>query len=237
MKYLKQIDNMEKKLVWAFITILICILAVILYLGSALRTTSFSNDEFQSATTAYNLLNGNGFLKTDTYDGVATYTRAWPATILLAGWIKLWGMSEITCRSLSIVYGVLFILSIIYISNRMFKSIGYSLIVSLMCVAETSLTKYFGITRMYSLEMLLVVWMYYFIFRVLEWENNSRKRNVLYAVTTTIISFFTYETHVNAMLPLGGGGGFYCYSGVCYEEEKISDSYNDRNCCDHSLRH
>ena len=218
--FLNNLSDSKKKAVWIIAAIVICISAILLYKGRITYTTSFVNDEFQSASAAYNFANGNGLVSTDSYSGPRSYTRAWPATILLAAWIKIWGTSEAAFRSLSAVYGILFLISVLYITKRMFGSIGYSVIAALFCVAESTLLEHFCMTRMYSLEMLLVVWMYYFIYKLLEGNQSSKAKQILYAAAAVILSFFAYETHVNAMVPLIGVALFIFIQAIVTKQKK-----------------
>lgn len=218
-KVQKYIED-HNKIVWLSVTVILCVAAFLEYYCRWRWNTSFVNDEFQSVTTAINLSKGNGFIKNDRLgEGIASYTRGWPATVLLAGWIKLFGISETACRSLSTVYGTLAVLSTVYITRKMFKDLGYSVLVSLLFIAEPVCGLYFAQCRMYSLEILCVIWLYYFIYCALNgkssWKSEacSGKKELLreyldlhwgYVTASLVLLVLCFEIHVNSAIPLGG---------------------------------
>ena len=208
-------DNKKRKR--RILTLLIvCAVGAVLYTGRALWNTSFVNDEFQSVSVAWNFLHGDGLVRNTTLGVEKTpYVRGWPSTVLLSLWMWVFGSSEIALRELSALYGVLFLASIYYISYRAFHSTGYSVILCIGCLAEKYLTIYFGTVRMYSLEILMGVWLYYFTYKALTLHNPWMKkrdgflRSLLdfhwgYAAAAGVLLFFSYWNHVNALIPLGG---------------------------------
>ena len=198
---------------WILLLTVMCTMAALLYFTRLNYFSCFVDDEFQSAAIARNFAQGRGFLKNDGTE----YRRAWPATILLAGWIRVFGPSEIACRSLSALYGVLFIASVVYITWKMYASIGYSLVVCSFLLAEPTLTYYFRFTRMYSLAVLLSVWLYFFLYRVI---TERGARSIIYILATGIIGYLAYETHVNSVVPVVGAALFVILEAVIRKEKK-----------------
>ncbi len=213
----KKTENQKNKSI--LLVLLLCGIGAALYVGQARWVTSFRNDEFQSVSAAWNLLHGNGFVKTEYVgDTPKPYWRGWPATVLLALWMREFGTSELALRSLSAVYGVLFIGSVYYMSKRAFHRTGYSVLVCMMSLAERVMTKYFGTVRMYSLELLMGVWLYYVMYRALTrhnpfWgkkgETAAGWKSLLdfhwgYAAAALALLFLSYWNHVNSVIPVGG---------------------------------
>ena len=75
----------DKRTIWILLTVFACALAAAVYFTNLLYQPCFVDDEFISARTAKNFAAGMGFYEKETL----RYTRAWPATLLLAGWIRL----------------------------------------------------------------------------------------------------------------------------------------------------
>ncbi len=218
-----QISEKNKWIMWCLMALFLLLLAAILYFSSANYTTSFTNDEFQSASVAMNYSEGKGFVSKTGLRGPSEYTRAWPATLLLAGWIKLWGFSEVSCRSLSAVYGLLFVLSAIFITYKMFKNIWYSFVSVSAMVVQYNLVKYFSTTRMYSLEMLLSIWLYYFLYMGISKKNpfakrktetDSNEKNSIiaelldyhwgYIISAIPLLYLCRHTMINSLIPILG---------------------------------
>lgn len=218
-KVQKYIED-HNEVIWIAATIVLCVIAFLEYSCRWTWDASLVNDEFQSASTAINLSQGKGFIRSDRPEVLASYTRGWPASILLAGWIKIFGTSEVACRSLSTVYGVLAVFSVVYITRRMFKDLGYTLLTSLMFIAEAVCREQFAQCRMYSLEILLGIWLYYCIYQAINRQNPWKKEDKCsvkkaifrecidfhwgYVAIAFILLVLCFETHVNSAIPLGG---------------------------------
>ena len=115
-----QKNKYDKGLLIAVTLFLIILASAIFFSDIAIYNTSFTNDEFQSVSVAQNLLEGNGFVRSTDLTAPQKYTRAWPAAILLAAWMKVFGISELSCKGLSAVYGILFVISAVYITYKLF---------------------------------------------------------------------------------------------------------------------
>lgn len=173
------------------------LLAAMEYFTNLTFYSCFVDDEFQSSDAALAVA----------ATGQTDYDRAFPATFLLAQWIKLFGFSEVSCRSLSGVYGVLAILSLVIITAKWFQSLGYTAIVGMMFLAEPFLTYYFRFTRMYSLAVLLCLWVYFLFFQGLE-------KHWGYLIPAFFLLWLSGQVHVNCLLPLGGVGVFILLKAV-----------------------
>ncbi len=202
------------------LTLAVILCAIFLYFVRLDYDTSLVNDEHQSFSVAYNLLNGNGLVRNDfqhSYNNPSPYTRGWPSTYLLAGWMKLFGVKEATCRALSAVYGIMFIGSLLYISYRLVNNYWYSLLAVAMSIGVYDVTKYFRTIRMYSLELLISIWLYYFAYKFVNGTNrlwkdkagNNIVRKCLdydwaYFLPVVILAFLCFENFVNGVILLGG---------------------------------
>ncbi len=229
----------DNKKAWYIMTAFVVIFAAVLFFAYCLYYTSFTNDEFNSMSVAKNFASGRGFYADVFLDQWTNYTRAWPSTILLAGWIKLWGFSEFSCRSLSAVYGILFAISAIYITKKLFNNFAYSLVSALMMVSEHVTIKYFGTVRMYSLELLFTIWMYYFLYMGISNSNPFVKRNRDvnsnakkgffaeltdfhwgYLLAAALLLILNRYNMINSLIPLGGVGLYIVVKAIISTEKK-----------------
>ncbi len=226
--------------VWGVMTLFLVLFAAILYFSYIRYTVSFTNDEFNSFSVAKNLAEGKGFYADVFLDQWRSYTRAWPSTMILAGWIRVFGTSEFACKSLSAVYGLLFVISAVHITKKLFNDPLFSLASSLMMISEHMLTTYFGTVRMYSLEVLLSLWMYYFIYMGLSRSNPYKKNlpageskrlrhiasDVLdyhwgYIFAGFLLLIINRYNMVNSLIPLGGICIYIAIKAVTTKEKKF----------------
>jgi len=184
---LRWVKRISRNTWFVILGILLCAVAGMVYFSNLTFYSCFVDDEFQSAYAAYDLMN----------TGYTEYTRAYPATWLLAKWIAVFGFSELSCRSLSALYGVLAVASVVFFTKKMANSLGYTTLVSTMFIAEPILTYYFRFTRLYSLAVLLALWLYYFIY---QWLTEKW----WYFIPVIPLLLMAYLVNVNSLILMGG---------------------------------
>jgi uncharacterized membrane protein len=116
-------------------------------------------------------------------------------TILLNGWVYLFGTTEIATRSLSLIFGVISIYIIFLLGKRLFneKTGIYSSI--LLTVSAISIY-YSQETRPYTLFILLTMLSFYFYLSLL--EKNNWKNKILYFIPSLLMIY----THLFSFLSL-----------------------------------
>lgn len=212
------IINLEERTKWWIIIAMLIIAAVIRYFYKLDAWPCFHDDEYQTFGVAY------GYIKTGTFYqwdfprnciSDQSYRRAWPYTILLANWIRIFGLSEVSCRAMSALLGIIFIISCIYITKKLFRSRKITAVTVIIILFNSAITQLFRFTRMYALLMPLSLWMVYFAFKALTETNgiddNATNRilrfikknfdfHIGYTLITLVFVYFSYKTHVNSLV-------------------------------------
>ena len=145
------------------------------------------------------------------------YTRAWPHTILLALWFKVFGLNVVAGKTLSVVFGVLFIASLFYITWKVYHNYYITVLSCFLVMANETVVTVFRQIRMYSLWLLIMTWLAYFAYQVLtvepqtEYKSRIGKRyqqyfnfSPVYIGGAVFLLLLGYFTHVNT-LALGVG--------------------------------
>ncbi len=206
---------MEKTLIdrnnrWLLLAIGLTIISIIRYFYKLSAFPCFFDDEFQTIAVAY------GYLKTGTLytwdfmnDCISqnNYSRAWPYTILLANWLRIFGLSEVAGRSLSAILGIITIWSCIYVTKKLFNRIGITMCTCFIVLANTTATYYFRFVRMYALLIPICVWLIYFLYKALTEKNYIDEQtsdkfefNIKYVVLSLLFLFFAWQIHVNSLI-------------------------------------
>lgn len=167
-----------------------------------------------------------------------SYTRAWTYTVLLALWLKIFGNSLLSARMLSVIIGVLFIASVIYIVKKEINK-RVAIYTSILLIANNDVTYVFRFVRMYCLGMLLCIWAAYFFYRAIFTYNNLKRNNkitnfinnyldfnIKYAFIGLIIFYFAFVTHINTIII---AGGIVCYV-ICLAISEREKKYIITSC-------
>lgn len=115
-----------------------------------------------------------------------------PLYILLEHfWMKLFGSSEFSVRSLSILFGVLLIPSVYIVARRMFNSATSACISALIVAISPYQIYYSQNNKHYTLLPLMSLLSVYFLYRLLN-ENKNTSR-ILYIITTSLCTYIHYH--------------------------------------------
>ncbi len=182
-------------------------------------------DEYQTFDTAAGFTHTGRFQFWDFHNRTLTedtYTRAWPHTVLLMLWFRIFGITVPAARVLSGVFGFLLIASVFYVTRKLYDSVWVSGLSCLLLLANSSVIIAFRQIRMYSLWLLLMIWFFYFVYMALTHENTFAKENRLtclirmhfdfslrYVAAAFVVLFFSFWVHVNTLI---AGAGFLLYS-------------------------
>lgn len=163
-----------------------------------------------------------------------SYTRAWPHTLLLAGWFHLFGINVVAGKTLSAVFGVLFVLSVFYITMKIYDHEYISCLSCLLVMTNSTVITVFRQIRMYSLWLLVMVWLIYFLFRmmtaesragetpsggafagirsrIMGWWQKNLNFSVWYILLSLLFLVLSYFVHVNTLAIGAGIIAFYLY--------------------------
>jgi uncharacterized membrane protein len=117
-------------------------------------------------------------------------------TLLLKGWVELFGISEIALRSLSVVFGMLTIL-VVHRLGRLLFGEGSGLLAAGLVALSVFHIEYSQEARAYTLLTFLGATSYYFFAR---WPVDRRGRNLVgYCVATTLLM---YTHSLGVLVPL-----------------------------------
>ncbi len=150
-------------------------------------------DEYQTFDTAAGFTHTGRFYMWDFHDDSLSdmkYTRAWPHTVLLMVWFKLFGINVVAGKTLSCVFGILFVSSLFYISGKVYDNYAVSVLACLIAMTNLTVVTVFRQIRMYSLWLLLMVWAFYFVYKALTCVNSFRHEN---RVTGFISKYFNFS--------------------------------------------
>lgn len=226
--------SIEEKYIWAGLFCLIGLLAVIRMFWNIGGDYFTFLDEYPTFDVAAGFMHTGKLKFWDFHHGILSeesYTRAWPHTLILAGWFRIFGINVVAGKMLSAFFGVLFVLSLFYITKQIYDNYYISVLACLFVMTNSTVITVFRQIRMYSLWLLCMVWLMYFIFRMMTvtpepmamegksgvWGSVCRwwYRNLNFSVGYILLSvfsfFLTYFVQVNTLAIGAGMCLFYLY--------------------------
>lgn len=230
--------DLESKRCWIVISGILLLAAIVRYFYHLDAWPCFQDDEFQTFGAAYGYFKTGTFRQWDFVNNCisnATYNRAWPYTILLANWIRIFGLSEMSCRAMSALLGLFFVASCIYITKQLFENIKITFAAVLIILSNSTVTEFFRYTRMYALLLPVCLWMVYFAFCALTKENHFRdntRNGVLvfikknfdfhlgYVMGSLLLLYIGWQVHVNLLILCLGIMLFVFYKALSTKERK-----------------
>ncbi len=202
--------------IWILLAVFVAVLAMLRYFYALLGDYYTFLDEYPTFDAAVGFFKTGKFYKWDFHTESLTdieYSRAWPHTLLLTLWFHIFGISVPAGKALSAVLGVLFILSVYYITYKIYDNYYVTILSCLFLLGNPSVTVVFRQIRMYSLWILLMVWFLYFVFMTLEVEGNYSGKNRIsgfcrrnfnyplqYVLLAVVSLIFCYVTHINTLV-------------------------------------
>jgi hypothetical protein len=163
----KKIDSQSSPRGWTYRVIIITLLMFFLGLHFFdLGKNNFTNDEFQTIGSAWNFKEVGNFYKWDwlennssqytllgIQDEWSNYTRAELHTIILAGAYTVFGISEFTSRTVSVLFGAILI-TLVFLTTLYFTKSKKIAVFSMFLTAfHPSIIELDRYTRMYALLM------------------------------------------------------------------------------------
>lgn len=193
-------------------------------------------DEYITFDTAAGFTHTGKFYLWDFHKEALTdqqYTRAWPHTVLLMIWFKLFGIHVTAGKTLSAVFGVLFIVSLFTITKKIYHNYYISGLSCLFVMTNSTVATVFRQIRMYSLWLLITLWLIYFIYRMLTVKpayrgtnrlvtfwNKNLNFSVKYIIYTLLLFALGYFVHLNTLAIGVGMCLFYGYLLITKQERR-----------------
>lgn len=212
---------------WIVLAVYIGIATVVRYFFRLFGDYYTFVDEYQTFDTAVGFFKTGKLYQWDFHTQTLTdeaYSRAWPHTLLLALWFHIWGISVPAGKALSAIFGVLFILSVFYITYKIYHNYFITILSCVFLLGNSSVTIVFRQIRLYSLWLLVIIWFLYFVFLVLEREGKFSgqnrvslfaKKNFNYPIKYIALAFaflvLSYMIHINTLITGAGILLFFFY--------------------------
>lgn len=152
----------------------------------------FHNDEHYHVLAAIGYLKTGHFIQWDMVNDVPweTYTRSWPYTWLIAQFFKIFGISEVSARLVSVVCGLVFAALFYWMVNKLTDNTYFSAVCTLLLGIHPNLIDIFRTVRMYSLMMVCGLLLIIFIFKAIYCRNKFKVKN---KVTNWIENNFNFH--------------------------------------------
>lgn len=231
-------EVLKKEKNWLLLFGIILLIAVVrLFYGIQGDYFSFL-DEYTTFDTAAGFFHTGKFYHWDFHNKALSdyaYDRAWPHTILLAMWFKIFGLNVVAGRTLSAVFGVLFVISLFYISKKIYHNYWITLLSCIFVMTNTTVLTLFRQIRMYSLWLLVTIWLLYYIYQMLTvkpvYSSKSKifvfiEKNfnfsIKYIVLTLLFFVLGYCVHINTLAIGVGMILFYFYLLVMKRERRYA---------------
>lgn len=205
----------QEKYVWTGLFCLIVFLAVIRMFWNVGGDYFTFLDEYITFDVSAGFAKTGKFYLWDFHHQILTdrsYTRAWPHTVLLGLWFRIFGINVVAGRILSAIFGVLFVASLFYITKKIFENYYISLLSCLFVMTNSTVVTIFRQIRMYSLWMLVTLWLIYFIYRMVTVEPDYKGTNpvsrfwqknlnfsVKYIIASVLLLILGYYTQINTL--------------------------------------
>ncbi len=228
----------KRKRIWQLLFVVMLILASCRFFYRITGDYFTFLDEYQTFDTAAGFTHTGKFYMWDFHDECLSdlkYTRAWPHTVLLMLWFRLFGIHVVAGKTLSCVFGVLFIASVFYISGKLYKNYVISVLSCLIVMTNLTVVTVFRQIRMYSLWLLLMVWAFYFVYKALTSVNSFRHDNRMtrfilkyfnfswpYVLASFCVLFLGVFVHINTLIAGVGMLLYAMYRLVCKREKKFA---------------
>lgn len=222
---------------------------IIVTLGSLLRIYKLNafdirGDEFQVvAAAAGHLYTGDYYLwnwiedrpfcleKTDK----CYYDRAWPHTWMIAQSFKAFGISEVSSRIPSVIFGILFIVISYPIAFYFFKNKKVALAITALVALNPAYIDLSRYARMYAILLPIFLLAIYFLYRGFNEKSNFLTNNLVskkfkplikyisyhygFLILSVLLFIFSFVIHINTLII---GPAFLFYVFIIYFTKKES---------------
>lgn len=200
-------------------------------------THDFREDEYQvvgAAATYYHTSEYYVWNWLRQEPGERLYTRAWPHTWLIAQSYAIFGISEWSSRIVSVAFGLIFLVSLYFVSKYFWKDKKLSLIITASCLLNPAFITIFRYTRMYAVLLPIFLLLFYCLYRGItesnkidfrfKWLNQLINKyldfNWLFLLLAIPLLYFNYHIHINSLVILPAVLLFVIYLVIAKKEPK-----------------
>lgn len=166
---------------------------------------NIGGDELHIFNTAIGYLKTGEFVQWNwiTDMGFRLYDRSKPLTLLTAFIFKSFGIHELLARVPYFVFGLLSIISVYYVTWKIFQSRYFGLILSVFFATNLFLVFQSTIIRGYIILFFTTLWLLYFLFRAFYDPAGLKKFLSWFIFWSLLILSSTIDLHLLILAPLG----------------------------------
>lgn len=153
---------------------------------------------------------------------------------ILGIWIRIFGENAVALRGLTVCYSVLTIISFYYICKKWTSSLEWTIIASMFLAVNSSFVMMSTNVRGYGLMMLLMIWVFYLTYQMLNHKKNVIQQNKTqdirqryfntigyYAAATFILLLIAFNIRVFVMLYMVGIATYILCKGIWKKNKKF----------------
>lgn len=164
----------------------ICAVHAGLVLGNITRWSIWFDEAFSAYLMRFNLAEITHFTALDVHPPFYYW--------LLKGWTSMFGDGELALRSMSLLFGILVIIGVYALTNRVFRSSRWALWVSAAVALSPIVIRFGHEARMYTLALAIVIWASYVLVRASTMKPGMNRWWVGYAVLIMLGMLTHYYT-------------------------------------------
>lgn len=140
---------------------------------------NFHNDEHYHVLAAVGYLKTGCFVQWDMVNDIPweQYDRAWPYTWLVAQSFRIFGISEVSARLVSVICGLIFCTIVYCLVNKITHNVLFSTICTVVLGLNPNLIDDFRMVRMYSLMYVCSLLLLITMWLTLNRENKFKHKN------------------------------------------------------------
>lgn len=183
MEIFLQQQNYNGKQRRKFIRIILLVLLITaapVYFFKLNSDLSFHNDEHQMVESAVGFLETGHFLRWNW--GVddlplLEYKGVWPHVLMLAGVFRYFGVSVVSARALSAIFGIAFLVFFFLILTKIFHNEKYSLVCCLLYLFHPGMIEIYRTVRMYASGEVVTLLFFWSVYKALTTKNHFKTEN------------------------------------------------------------
>lgn len=210
-----EISGQRSMVFWGILALTVLCAVYMFRLGDE----NFHNDEHYHVLAAIGYLKTGRFIQWDLVNDIPweEYTRAWPYTWMIAQSFKLFGVSEISARLVSVACGLVFGAIFYILLNKITGKVYFSTICTVLLGIHPNLVDVFRTVRMYSLMMVCGLLLFICIYqtfhsgnkfksknKVVDWISSNFDFHIGYALLSVGLIGFTYLIMPNPLVMVLG---------------------------------
>lgn len=196
----------------------------------------FSGDEFYSLRDTLGFAYTGKFYAWDFEKGqISNHLLSFKLDFFILGlWIRIFGENATALRGLTVCYGVLTLISFYYICRKLTRSFEWTVIAGACLAFNVAFVRISTNVRGYGLLILLMVWIFYLTYRMLNYEKTAMQPNKiqnfkheylngawLYAAAILILLIAAFHIRVFVMLYMVGIVTYVLWKGIWKKNKKF----------------